>query len=77
MNIQELLQQLRDKGWGDSDIGDALGVSRVTVYRWRNGQPPENVVMLSHSLRRLLRRAGPPRRKDLAGTSPARLRSLR
>jgi transcriptional regulator with XRE-family HTH domain len=67
-----MLQQLREKGWADSDIADALGVSRVTVFRWRKGQEPENVVMLSQSLRRLLRRTGPPRRKDLAGTSPAR-----
>jgi hypothetical protein len=77
MDIRELLQQLRDKGWGDSDIGDALGVARVTVYRWRQGQRPENTVMLSHSLRRLLRRAGPPRRKGSAGAGPAELRSLR
>jgi transcriptional regulator with XRE-family HTH domain len=62
MNTQEMLQQLRDKGWGDSDIGEALGVSRVTVYRWRRGQVPENGIMLGLSLRWLLRRTGPPRR---------------
>jgi hypothetical protein len=72
MTIQEMLQQLRDKGWGDTHIADALGMSRVTIWRWRHGQQPESEIMLRHSLRRLLRRAGPPRLKDLAGSSPAR-----
>jgi DNA-binding XRE family transcriptional regulator len=66
METQELLRELRAKGWGDSDLADALGVSRVTVYRWRHGQIPDNPIMLGLSLRWLLRRARPPRRKDLA-----------
>ena len=73
MNTRELLQALRDKGWGDSAIGDALGVERVTVYRWRVGQrTPENERPVMAAISRLLKRAGPPKRKDLAGVSPAR-----
>jgi hypothetical protein len=72
MDIQELLQRLRDRGWGDTAIGEALGVSRETIYRWRMGQrTPENALPVRDSLRRLLRRAGPPRRKEPAGSSPA------
>jgi hypothetical protein len=67
MNTQELLQQLRDKGWGDTAIGEALGVSYVTVYRWRMGQrSPENEKPVMEALRRLLRRKGPPIRKEPA-----------
>ena len=73
MNTKELLQALRDKGWGDSAIGYALGVDRVTVYRWRAGQrTPENERPVMEAISRLLKRAGPPKRKDLAGVSPAR-----
>jgi transcriptional regulator with XRE-family HTH domain len=70
--IQELLEQLRAKGWSDEDIGDALGVSRITVYRWRRGQRNiERARPVIAALRQLLRRRGPPRRKGEAGISPA------
>jgi hypothetical protein len=76
MDIQEVLQELRELGWGDTAVGRELGVSRETVYRWRTGQrTPENERPVLEALRRLLRharRVGPARRKDLAGTSPAR-----
>jgi transcriptional regulator with XRE-family HTH domain len=75
--IQELLEQLRAKGWSDEDIGEALGVSRITVYRWRQGQRNiERAKPVIDSLRRLLRGTGPPRRKTPAGDSPAGERSL-
>jgi transcriptional regulator with XRE-family HTH domain len=77
MSTQSLLQQLRDKGWSDTDIAEALGVDRATVYRWRQGVAvPQNEVVIYNTLRRLARRIGPPRRKTLAGDSPARERSL-
>ena len=77
MNTKDLLEQLRVKGWGDSAIADALGMDRVTVYRWRMGlTAPQSERPVMDSLRRLLRRRGPPRRKDLAGVAPARYRSL-
>jgi hypothetical protein len=75
MSTQTLLQQLRGKGWGDTDIGEELEVDRATVYRWRAGiSVPQNEKAVYDALRRLLRRQGPPggRRKDLAGASPAR-----
>jgi hypothetical protein len=63
-SVVELIRQLREKGWGDSDLGDAFGVDRVTIYRWRMGErKPEAEKMVIDSLRRLLRRAGPPRRR--------------
>ena len=68
MKIPDLLQQLREKGWGDSDVGDAVGVDRVTVYYWRTGRrTPQAEPIVRDALRRLLRRRGPPRRKEPAG----------
>jgi hypothetical protein len=72
MTIQEMLQQLREKGWSDTAIGDAVGVSRITVYRWRMGQVPANEKMLALSLQRLLRWRRPPPRKDPGGASSAK-----
>jgi hypothetical protein len=70
--IQQLLHELREKGWGDADIGRVLGMNPATVYRWRMGQrQPDADLMVRDALRRLLRRKGPPRRKELAGVSPA------
>ena len=36
--IPEMLERLRAKGWSDKGIGDALGIDRVIVYRWRKGR---------------------------------------
>lgn len=41
--IQTQLAVLHDKGWSDAAISDELGVSSVTVFRWKNGsRRPEN-----------------------------------
>jgi hypothetical protein len=72
MTTRDLLQQLRDKGWGDSALAEALGIDRATVFRWRTGGSfPSREKEIYDTLRRLLRRAGPPPRKDVAGASPA------
>ena len=79
MSTQSLLQQLRNKGWSDSDIAEELGTDRATAYRWRLGiSVPQNEKRVYDDLRRLLRRQGPPgrRRKDPAGDSPAGQGSL-
>jgi hypothetical protein len=76
MELQELLQQLRDKGWGDTAIGERLGVDRISVYRWRMGiSMPHSTRPVIRMLRELLRRPGPPRRKGVAGVGPATLGS--
>jgi len=37
-DIQELLATARAGNWSDTAIGEELGVTGVTVWRWRNGQ---------------------------------------
>lgn len=32
-----LAEHMADAGVGDKDLADAIGVDRVTVTRWRNG----------------------------------------
>jgi hypothetical protein len=75
MEIQELLNQLREKGWSDAHVGQAIGVTRIAVYRWRvQGVIPATELSVVEVLRRLLRRAGPPgrpRQKDKARTDLA------
>ena len=36
--ISALLEQLRAKRWSDAAIGEELGVSVPTVFRWRKGE---------------------------------------
>ena len=42
-DIRTQLAALHDKGWSDAAISDELGVSSVTVFRWKSGKRrPEN-----------------------------------
>jgi hypothetical protein len=71
MNTQELLQQLRAKGWGDLAIAQALEMDTSSIYRWRLGfTRPHAEGVITRELQRLLRRRGPPR-KGVAGVGPA------
>lgn len=70
--LQQLMEQLRERGWSDLYVANFLGISRTTVFRWRTeGLKPHNYQSVMDDLRRLLRLPGPSR-KDLAGVSPAR-----
>ena len=41
--IQTQLASLHNRGWSDAAISDELGVSSVTVFRWKIGKRrPEN-----------------------------------
>jgi hypothetical protein len=73
MNTRELLEQLRDRGWSDIKIAEALGVNPVTIYRWRLGRvSPKTELGVELALRRLLRRVGPPpRRRRRNSLAPA------
>ena len=76
MEIQELLNQLRDKGWSDAQIGREIGVTRIAVYRWRvQGVIPATELSVEEALRRLLRRVGPPGRPRQKGEARTNLAS--
>jgi predicted transcriptional regulator len=63
-DIQELIGQLREKGWTLSAVADEMGVSRNAVDLWRSGSRyPTNVLAVKHELERLLVRKRIPKRK--------------
>ena len=67
MNTQELLKQLRDKGWSDAQIARPLGMDRITVWRWRMGiTAPHSERPVMRMLKELLRRQRVPRKKQVA-----------
>ena len=60
--IERELEGLRGKGWTVSALADALGVSRVTVDRWRRGvQDPGTHIAVLRAVRSLERRKVPPK----------------
>jgi Homeodomain-like domain len=77
MSIPEIIEQLRDKGWEDADIGEVMGVDRSTVYYWRTKhRTPQAEPVIKDALLRLLKRVGPPRRQYVR-VNRARQPSLR
>ena len=70
--IPELLERLRDKGWSDKLVGEAIGKPRETIYRWRTRKMPcQDEKLVGYALRRLLRRAGPPKKARLEQSNRA------
>jgi transcriptional regulator with XRE-family HTH domain len=61
---QELLQELRDKGWTISAIANEVGVSRNAVDAWYGGESsPRAIVAVNMMLRSLLDKSPPPQRR--------------
>ena len=60
--LQQVLEELRGKGWSVSQIADAMDTHRATVYRWLQGWCPGQERAVVQALKRLLHRRGPPRR---------------
>ena len=63
-DIQEMLSQLREKGWTWAAIADELDTHRETVSRWWSCQYyPDHPKMVVAALQDLLRRRAVPKRK--------------
>ncbi len=72
-DVQELIAQLRAKGWTLSAIADEMAVSRNAVDAWRSAHRyPSNTLAVRHELERLLVRKRIPKRKRYNKTPPAR-----
>jgi transcriptional regulator with XRE-family HTH domain len=55
--IVEILKQLRERRWSDAAIGKELGVSAVTIWRWRNEkQGIDMPTLVKRALQELLER---------------------
>ena len=63
-NVQQMLNELRKKGWTVAAISDELKVNYYTVARWQNGmRSPANVAGIEALLGQLLRRRVPKKRR--------------
>ena len=61
--VQQLIQELRVKGWSIAAIGRQVGVTDMAVRRWISGdRRPENVVAVKIVLRQMLKRRRIPKR---------------
>ena len=63
-DVQELIGQLRGKGWTISAIADEMAVTRNAVDAWRAGtRYPSNALAVKRELQRLFERKRIPKRK--------------
>ena len=61
--VQELIEQLRRRGWTIAAIARGLGMTAVTVHRWRRGiNVPDRSVLVTRALRQFLDQPVPRRR---------------
>jgi ribosome-binding protein aMBF1 (putative translation factor) len=71
-DVQELIHQLRAKGWTKASIADELGIPAYTLERWERGiHYPSNAVSVKGMLSRLLGRKRVPKRKRYKRNPPA------
>ena len=62
--VQAKLSALNGKGWTSAAIADELGVSHITVFRWRKGmRNAENSRSVLYLLKSLLEKKRIPKRK--------------
>lgn len=66
MSIQELLQQLKDKGWTLAALADELQIHYTTILTWNKGRTPHNSAGVVLQLEQLLKRKRIPKRKRYA-----------
>lgn len=62
--LQDKIQELREKGWTLSAISDELGSHRETIYGWvARGHSPANIKLVIAALDGLFKKKPPPRRR--------------
>jgi hypothetical protein len=68
--VQDLISQLRAKGWTVAAIADELSVDYDSVYRWVKGiHAPSNVGAVTRVLRLLLQQKRIPKRRRVVKRS--------
>ena len=66
--IQDMLAELMRKGWTGAAIGDELGVTTFSVWRWRSGQrEPKHTRIVLQTLDDLMVK-DPPKKRRYDGT---------
>ena len=72
-DVQTLIKQLEDKGWTLAALADEMGLSSVTVNRWKAGaRIPQTEVSIRFHLTALLERKRVPRKRRSKGRLPIR-----
>jgi transcriptional regulator with XRE-family HTH domain len=62
--VQNLIAELRAKGWTVAAISDELGVDYYTVYKWEKGiHAPSNIGAVRKVLSQLLQQRRIPKRR--------------
>ena len=62
--VQDVLGELKTKGWTLAAVADAIEVHRETVVSWEAGRhEPTNVKLVVGALRGLLRRSRVPKKR--------------
>ena len=69
--VQELIGELRSKGWSKAALADELGVTWFTVTRWERGRVPANEVGVRMVLGQLLQRRRVPKRRRYTKKTPS------
>ena len=74
-DVQELLSQLRGKGWTLASVADEIGLPANTVRKWASGgvttRYPANAPLVKAGLERLMERKRIPKRRRYSKiTSP-------
>ena len=65
--MQEILEQLREKGWPRWAISEELGVMPHTITRWQTGErTPTNGHTVAMALKQLLERKRIPKKRRVA-----------
>ena len=67
---QQLLEQLREKGWTWSAVADEIGFQRGAVDRWYRGERvPHNPALVNPALADLVTRKRVPKQRRYAAPS--------
>ena len=61
--VEEMTEELENRGWTLSATSRDLGVSRKTAHRWKSGsRPPQHPMLVALALGHLLQRPIPNRK---------------
>jgi len=72
-DVQQRLQQLKEKGWTVAAISDEIGVTARAIDHWKAGRRyPENAKMVLMGLDNLMRRKRIPKQRRYAPGSRRR-----